>query len=440
MPKLGDIKEDSLREMGLKYINWLEEAIKLIEGGIYLLAGEPGIGKTTLALQIACDVAQQGKKVLYLTSEQSPSDLKAVVMRLLENINKPLGENLIIDPLASLRELDIWSHILLERKHPDYFNIKLVILDSIQAGGVSPQAQKMYARVNKFTTLMKNNKITTFLVSHVTKTGAIAGPKDLEHQVDCIIQFRKAFKLRPLFVSKNRFGPAKLDPYVLEMSQKGLLPSPYQKGKVGKVFGISLASGRYAEIQARIQIPKWGEHGGLRAPYLPQKKMQQLVNVLYDIPNIDITELTYHIDLLSRMPRINTQYDHGFDLAVLAALLSSYIQIGVPIKSGFYGEVDLSGEVRSPSASSEAKFLKGALEPSYESNYDKEQLKFIKQTSDNSLSGLKNELSKLETLYVPKEITEELSITLELFGFDVKCIGVTSIKNLIELLWPQIVE
>ncbi|BAJ50772.1 DNA repair protein RadA/Sms [Candidatus Caldarchaeum subterraneum] len=376
---------------------------------------------------------------MYLTSEQSPSDLKSIIQRLYnEGISEPLSENLLIEPLPDLRELEIWSRIILgEKRVAEYSGIKLVVIDSVQAGGVSPAARKMYTRVNKFTTALKNRKITTFLTSHVTKKGDIAGPKDLEHHVDCVLQFRRAFKLRPLFVPKNRFGPAKLDPFVLEIGNNGLYPSRHAEGIVGKANGISFATGAFAEIQARVEIPKWGEHGGVRAPYLPRQRIEQLIDTIRNIPNIDVSNLTYNIDCLMRSSP-HKQYDHGFDLAVVIALLSSYVQKGINEGCCFYGEVDLQGAVRSASAFKEAAHLKEILEIDEEEDDEAVQLRGFYPVPNILSDTLTTELKKFDTLYVPEEIAKDMASLLDLFGFDVKCKGVSSVYNLIQELWPEI--
>ena len=212
VPKLGDIPDDSAPRLQLTTMGWLTDAVNVVVGGIYLLAGEPGVGKTTVAMQIALDLAAQRNHILYLTNEQSASDLKATAKRILSGMGLPqtatavIGDYIDIEPIARLEDLEVWrDHIFL----PDarWSGTKCLVVDSVQGGGLAPTSYKSYRTLERFVMAAKAHKITSLLIAHVTKQGAIAGPKDLEHQVDVVLQFRRAFKLRPLFIPKNRFGP-----------------------------------------------------------------------------------------------------------------------------------------------------------------------------------------------------------------------------------------
>jgi DNA repair protein RadA/Sms len=442
LPRVRDIEEKVIPDIKLKRYTWVEKLFNIKEGGIYLLAGEPGIGKTTLALQICCDIAEQGIRVLYLTTEQSPSDLLTTIRRIFSSegaLPSTIGENLLIEPLANLEDLEFWTRILLgEKPVKEYSNIKLVVIDSVQAGGVSPHAKKAYQKLFKFSSALKNHYITSVLISHVTKAGLIAGPKDLERFVDCIILYRKAFKLRPLFVPKNRFGPAKLEPYVVTMDEQGLHPSRHVTPKAANINAICLTTATYAEAQAKVHIPQWGELPKTRAPYLPRQKIHHLIDAIRGITNIDISELTFNISCY--IPGQRTQYSFGFDLAIIVALLSSYLQLDVPQTYGFYGEVDLTGTVRSACNLAEAKTLKKLYNHggSEESMEEDEMLVVRMQKHLTNLDDFTKKLRNMETLFVPMEVSEQLIDVLNLYGFDINCVGVDSINTAIEKLWPEI--
>jgi DNA repair protein RadA/Sms len=357
MPKLGDIGEGSSTRLPVRRLPWLTNACPFVAGGVYLLAGDPGVGKTTIALQIALDLASQRNKVLYLANEQSPGDLKTTTNRVREGLKLSAAESAVADdyievePLARLEDLEIWrDHVFL----PDgrYADLKCLVVDSVQGGGLSPTARKGYLVLDRFTNAAKHHKVTSILIAHVTKTGTIAGPKDLEHQVDVVLHFKKAFKLRPLFVPKNRFGPAILDPIPLMMGPGGLYAPPHSKPVGTTITAVDFSGPMRVGVQARVQLPKYGEKPGLSAPYLPKEKLGLLLDCLSALPDVDASELTYQIACY--LPGSNA-YDSGLDLAVVMAILASYLQRDVPEGTGFYGEVDLHGNIISPVAGTEGK-------------------------------------------------------------------------------------
>lgn len=437
MPKPSEIPTISSEELPLTKMNWFREVTKLLRGGIYLLAGEPGSGKTTLSLQLALDIAQSGMKVLYLTTEQSPSDLKLVILRLLEgNLSEEIDNNMYIEVLTNLEDLKLWrSHLFEEYSPGPYRGVQLIVIDSIQGGGVIPTARKTYEELVKFTRIAKNKGVTSLLLSHVTKTGAIAGPKDIEHHVDCIIQYKRAFKFRPLFVPKNRFGPAKLDPFILEMDELGLKPSPHVTSKVSTVKAVSFISKTIAEVQAKVQVPKWGERPGIRAPYLPSRKLQHIINAICQLPDVDASDLVYQINCY--IPRINkNRYEFDFDLAIAVSVLSSYLQHEVPQDYGFCGEVDLEGGIRAESM--KTKFDTILNDKLVKKGYiDEEQLISEIILSSNNKEFLEK-LKNMKKLFVPEEVKEDVVSLLKALGLNLEVIGVTFLQDLLPILWPDL--
>jgi DNA repair protein RadA/Sms len=434
VPRISSIDAGLKKEIQLSAASWFKQLTPFFEGGTYLLAGDPGIGKTTLALQIATDIASSGKKVLYLSSEQSPQDLKSTVLRLQHGeLSNEISSNFIIEVLAHLEDLEFWRRHLFEESD-EYSNTKFIVIDSVQGGGVTPSARKPYEKLTQFTLATKNKGITTLLIAHVNKSGVIAGPKDLEHHVDCILQYKKAFKLRPLFVPKNRFGPARLDPFVLEMSEDGLSPSPHSAAKGSSVKGIDFESLEHAEVQAKVQVPRWGERPGLTAPYLPFQKIKVLVDAISQIPEIDASDLTYQINCY--IPKQYVRYSYGFDLAIVTAILSSYLQLPVEPTTAFYGEVDLMGAIRSSSQMNEAQIISEVYNKV--SSFGQELNGNSPESEDSDDIRFVNSLKKINTLIVPKEIVEDLRTGLLHCGLKMECKGVGFVNELIDLLWPQI--
>ncbi len=332
-------------------LQWLKDTVtNLVQGGIYLIAGEPGIGKSTLALQIALDLASQGIPSVYLLTEQSASELKNRATLLLSEFNLE-------------RKKKAMEHVWVEEWHYEssalptfltqnlissngmYKGASLVILDSIQGQGISSAATKQYEYIYEFCRNAKAEGITTLLVGHVTKRGGIAGPKDLEHNVDCVLYMRRALIYRPLFVPKNRFGPARFKPLPLEMDSKTTALKLSSHSETVSSVARSFIGKRYpnVETQAVVSLPRYGTRGQITAPGLPKKEIEQLLSCLSQLPDIDIEGLSFTIQC--RLPG-EMIYRAVLGLPLAMALLSSYLQREIPSHYIYVGELDLQRNVR----------------------------------------------------------------------------------------------
>lgn len=351
MPKLDEVGGPSQEILDAPSLPWLTQAIGdgFVRGGVYLLAGEPGIGKTTLSLQILGDVAQRGMKVLYITTEQGLPDIKGAVQRVhaAADGRLPAGirENFFMDD--SLDDIDGLPKFFARRvltADQDYHGTEVLVVDSVQGRGLAAAATKKYRAFYEFAEMTKAQGLVSILIGHVTKKGQIAGPKDLEHNVDCII--RRAFRLRPLFVPKNRFGPAVVDPLVLIMDDRGRLgTSPHTAAKTSAAYGYAGMGEDLAEGQASVSLPKYGSRPELNAPFLPGKKIKQLLAVLSTLKDVDLSDLSYEINCY--VPR-QQRYMEELDLPLAVALLSSYLQQPVDPRTLFVGELDLTRRIRPP--------------------------------------------------------------------------------------------
>jgi DNA repair protein RadA/Sms len=420
MPKISDVEDKGKKGLNLSELSWLTKAIgsDLIKGGIYLLAGEPGIGKTTLALQILGDLSGQGVKVLYVPTEQSPSDVKRVVNRLYnlgtKKIQSSIGQNLCVDTIDDLGMLPWFLTHRILPSGSEYHGSEIIAIDSLQGGGLSTGVGAKYKALLDFVDTAKGTGITCLFINHVTKSGEIAGPKALEHAVDCIIYIRRALRLRPLFVPKNRFGPAMLDPLVLIMDDHGLKQSPHITAKASTVLGYSGIGGEFAEAQASVTIPRYGSRPGLSAPFLPGKKIQQLLKVLGTLKDIDVVDLSY--DVSCYVPGRHG-YSSVLDLPIIVALLSSYLHQAVDDTAMFMGEVDLTKQIRPPS---ETTYLAGLAEVLVES-YPR-RIKHV-YLSDK----VADEFKKMQ----PDENRPRVGEIVEVHG-------VKDLDSLIQILWPSL--
>lgn len=355
MTRLDDIAGKGPDHIEVPALPWLEAAIKpgFIRGGVYLLAGEPGIGKTTLAIQVLGDLAKRGIKVLYLTTEQGLADLKRAVQRIHgvrnDQFPREIRENFFFDD--TVEDIDGLPRFLARRvltEGEEYHGVQAIVVDSVQGRGLSAAATQKYRALYEFCENAKAQGLVTILIGHVTKKGQIAGPKDLEHNVDCVLYIRRAFRLRPFFVPKNRFGPAVLDPLVLMMDDRGRLQeSPHAAAQSTAVHGYAGIGEDLAEGQASVSLPRYGSRPELNAPFLPGKKVKQLLSVLSTLKDVDLTDLSYEINCY--VPR-QQRYREELDLPIALALLSSYLQRPVSQESLFVGELDLTRRIRPPEA------------------------------------------------------------------------------------------
>ena len=173
---------------------WLQEALRggLVRGGIYLIAGKPGIGKTTLAVQILVDLAKRGIPVVYLTNEQSLADIAGVVDRTAKNLSAnemaAVRENLLCDDaVAEIKDLPDFLARRVLSEGQEYHGVRVLVYDSVQGRGLAATATQQYKSLYKFNDLAKNSGLCTLLIGHITKRGQVAGPKDLEHNIDAMI-------------------------------------------------------------------------------------------------------------------------------------------------------------------------------------------------------------------------------------------------------------
>jgi len=304
-----------------------------------------------------------------------------------------------------------------KEQYPD-----LIIVDSIQGFGTASTSSRVYENLYKFNRYAKEHGITVILIGHVTKGGLIAGPKTLEHNVDCVFYLRKAMRLRPLFVPKNRFGPERHEPLSLIMSNPfGCLEkSKHAKAKASSGYGyLPRYVDDFTEVQALVKLPKFGERPGTKAPYLPKQKLKQLIDIISNLHDIDISDMTFEINcaIPGKKP-----YSETLDLPLAMSILSSYFQEVIPPGSLFIGEIDLFQKIRPVSEI----YLNDLRDRFAGSIFDEESLptntKHIKQ------------------IYISKENEKKLQDILRDNDISIEVVGVNDLEELVGLIWPDIIE
>ena len=316
----------------------------LVEGSLILIGGEPGIGKSTLMLQLALNL--KGKKLLYVSGEESEQQIKMRAERITE---APSADCYILTETSTQ---NIFKQI--ETLEPE-----IVVIDSIQTlhsahiestpGSVS-QVRECTAELLRFA---KETGTPVFLIGHITKDGAIAGPKILEHMVDTVLQFEgdRHHVYRILRSIKNRFGAA-AELGIYEMQGSGLreVSNPSEillAQREEELSGIAIAAmlegarPMLIETQALVSAAAYGTPQR-SATGFDTKRMNMLLAVLEKRCGFRLSTQDVFLNIAGGL-RVE---DPAIDLAVLIAIISSHQDIAVSSKNCFAAEVGLSGEIR----------------------------------------------------------------------------------------------
>ena len=321
----------------------------VVPGSMILVGGAPGIGKSTLMLHVAGNMDSAGKNILYISGEESPEQL---AIR-----SKRLGLDKCDIVILTETSIDIISNTVSELK-PD-----VVILDSIQTV-FSPDidgAPGSVSQIRECTSILmrqtKESEAAFFIIGHVTKDGAIAGPRILEHMVDTVLYFEGDSNLeyRILRAIKNRFGPSD-EIALLSMESDGLKElknassfflTQRESGQTGcSVVPIREGSRILVmELQSLVNSTHFGMPQRV-ASGINQKKLSLIIAVLEKFANIELGDFDIFINITGGL-KVS---EPALDLALAAALLSSFQNRSIKVDTAFIGEIGLGGEIREVSS------------------------------------------------------------------------------------------
>jgi len=316
----------------------------IVPGSLTLIGGSPGVGKSTLLLKVGSNIASTNKDVLYVTGEESTSQIKLRANRLKSNHNS----------LYLLSEIRL-EQILVELEHRKY---DFLIIDSIQtiysenitsAPGSVTQVRQITFELMR---IAKERNIAIFIIGHITKEGSIAGPRVLEHMVDTVLYFEgdSSQELRILRGFKNRFGPTS-EIGVFEMKSEGLVSATDVASRFfnrnseqpGSALTVIMEGSRpiILEVQALVS-ESHTPNSKRQATGFDNNRLNMLLALLERKLEIPLSGYDVYINITGGIKITET----AADLAVLAAIISSFRDRAISKKTVFIGEVSLVGDVR----------------------------------------------------------------------------------------------
>ena len=318
----------------------------LMPGASMLVGGEPGIGKSTLLLQLAAQAAGSGRRVVYVSGEESLGQIKARAQRL---------EALVpgLDALSTNRFEDVLA--MLGSGTPP----ALMVVDSVQtvsseeSDGLPGSVSQVRTVATRLVESCKQLNCCLILVGHVTKDGAIAGPKLLEHMVDTVLSLEgdRQHMFRLLRVQKNRFGPSN-ELLVFQMEQRGMTvvpdPSTFFLGdRDPSLSGTALVMALDSYRPFAVEVQALATKSFLAMPRrtvlgFDANRLHLLLAVLEKRLRLPLGQF----DIYTKIGGGLRLQDPGLDLGVVAAVLSSFLDKPLPERAVLWGEVDLNGQVR----------------------------------------------------------------------------------------------
>ncbi len=358
----------------------------LVKGSVVLLGGDPGIGKSTLLLQIASTLEKSGSKCAYISGEESAAQIRLRAARL----------QLSGSSISLLTETNIHNITNTIEKHRE---IEVVVIDSIQTmfvselssspGTVSQVRAASYELIN----MAKKLNIAVILVGHVTKDGQIAGPKILEHMVDTVLYFEgeRGHQYRILRAVKNRYGSIN-EIGIFEMLEQGLIEVP-NPSELFLSHSPKNASGSAVFAGMEGSRPVLVELQSLISP--SQMAMPRRSVVGWDLNRlamiVAVLSVRFGASLGNKEIYLNVAgglkiSEPAADLAVACSLLSSVFNKALPEKTVIFGEIGLSGEVR-PVNYTDAR-IKEAIKLGFEHVITSQNAKFLKESENVKITKI----------------------------------------------------
>lgn len=315
----------------------------IVPGSLTLIGGSPGVGKSTLLLKISGEIAKSGKQVLYVTGEESGGQVRMRASRL-----GSLNDKLYLLPEIRLEKM-------MQEFHQHAFSV--LVIDSIQTAYTESvtSAPGSVSQVREITfELMRLAKVTrtaVFIIGHITKEGSIAGPRILEHMVDTVLYFEgdSSREVRMLRGFKNRFG-ATSEIGIFEMKEEGLVSAKsifskfYESGteQPGSAITVIMEGSRALVLEVQALVSEAYGNPKRSATGFDSNRLNMLLALLEKKLELPFNQYDVFINIAGGIKITET----SADLAVIAAILSSFRSRPVSRETVFIGEVSLVGDIR----------------------------------------------------------------------------------------------
>ena len=347
----ADLGKIQLKENEQRWVTEVNEFDRVVGGGIVrgsvgLLGGTPGVGKSTLILQLLARLVRHHSKVLYVTGEESANQIKQRADRLLIK-----QESILVLVESNLEKIQEHMRSI----QPDF-----VVIDSIQtlfteqltssAGSISQVRESASILMQQ----AKQSETSVMLIGHVTKEGDLAGPRTLEHMVDYVLYLEgeKKEQHRMLRSVKNRFGTVS-EVGIFKMTSKGLVEvsSPntlfieqFESSHPGTAVFAAIEGSRTLFLEVQVLVGNTQQsHPARTSMGMDRNRLQLIIAVLEKQLNIDFSSNDIYVNLAGGFKVV----EPAIDLPLAAALLSSYLNKPLPQQSVYMGELALTGEFRS---------------------------------------------------------------------------------------------
>ncbi|MCX6554386.1 MAG: DNA repair protein RadA [Candidatus Aminicenantes bacterium] len=345
--KIGAIDPQGISRL----LTGMDEFDRVLGGGIVahsviLIGGEPGVGKSTLLLEVSALLSQKGKRVLYYSGEESAVQIKIRAERLAVN-----SDDILLFTIGTLEDLQ--RHV--KEIKPDF-----LIVDSIQtisskkASSLSGSVSSLRYVTASIIEMAKRSGITVFIIGHITKEGQLAGPKTLEHMVDAVLYFQGETQadIRLLRAEKNRFGPVN-EIGIFQMTEKGLVSvkDPCQvllQNRRSQAPGTAIFPAMnglrplLTEIQALVSESPFAGNPRRIAIGFDNYRLSMLLSIIEKKLKLPFYKSDVFLNITGGM----IIREPAADLAVCSALIASYKNISANPNAVLMGEVGLTGEIR----------------------------------------------------------------------------------------------